>query len=86
MPVDRRRGPNAAIRAVARLIQQLAARYSEEEIVFMKAMDQYKRANRRLPTWSEVLECSTLLVIARLPGVSSAGLAPPVPRPALPKD
>ena len=31
--------------------------YSEEEIVFMKAMDQYKRANRRpFPTWSEVLE------------------------------
>ncbi len=31
--------------------------YSAEEIVFMKAMDQYKRANRRpFPTWSEVLE------------------------------
>ena len=31
--------------------------YSDEEIVFMKAMDQYKRANRRpFPTWSEVLE------------------------------
>ncbi|HEY7428886.1 MAG TPA: hypothetical protein VH682_31940 [Gemmataceae bacterium] len=31
--------------------------YSEEEIIFMKAMDQYKRANRRpFPTWSEVLE------------------------------
>lgn len=31
--------------------------YSEEEIDFMKAMDQYKRANRRpFPTWSEVLE------------------------------
>jgi hypothetical protein len=31
--------------------------YSEEEIAFMKAMDQYKRANRRpFPTWSEVLE------------------------------
>ena len=31
--------------------------YSEEEITFMKAMDQYKRANRRpFPTWSEVLE------------------------------
>ncbi len=31
--------------------------YSDEEIVFMKAMDQYKRSNRRpFPTWSEVLE------------------------------
>src|SRR5438132_8365230 len=31
--------------------------YSDEEIIFMKAMDQYKRANRRpFPTWSEVLE------------------------------
>lgn len=31
--------------------------YNEDEIVFMKAMDQYKRANRRpFPTWSEVLE------------------------------
>ena len=31
--------------------------YTDEEISFMKAMDQYKRANRRpFPTWSEVLE------------------------------
>ena len=31
--------------------------YTEDEIVFMRAMDQYKRANRRpFPTWSEVLE------------------------------
>lgn len=31
--------------------------YSDEEIIFMKAMDQYKRSNRRpFPTWSEVLE------------------------------
>ncbi len=31
--------------------------YDDEEIIFMKAMDQYKRANRRpFPTWSEVLE------------------------------
>jgi hypothetical protein len=31
--------------------------YSDEEIIFMKSMDQYKRANRRpFPTWSEVLE------------------------------
>ena len=31
--------------------------YSDEEIEFMRAMDLYKRANRRpFPTWSEVLE------------------------------
>jgi hypothetical protein len=31
--------------------------YSQDEIDFMKAMDLYKRANRRpFPTWSEVLE------------------------------
>ena len=31
--------------------------YTEDEITFMKAMDAYKRANRRpFPTWSEVLE------------------------------
>jgi hypothetical protein len=31
--------------------------YNEDEISFMKAMDQYKRDNRRpFPTWSEVLE------------------------------
>src|SRR5271168_4087792 len=31
--------------------------YNEDEIEFMKAMDQYKRDNRRpFPTWSEVLE------------------------------
>jgi hypothetical protein len=31
--------------------------YNDDEIQFMKAMDQYKRANRRpFPTWSEVLE------------------------------
>lgn len=31
--------------------------YSDEETEFMKAMDRYKRENRRpFPTWSEVLE------------------------------
>ena len=31
--------------------------YTNDEIDFMKAMDQYKRENRRpFPTWSEVLE------------------------------
>src|SRR5262245_61748033 len=31
--------------------------YTEEEIEFMRAMDEYKRkAGRQFPTWSEVLE------------------------------
>ncbi|MGE3317300.1 MAG: hypothetical protein AB7O26_19460 [Planctomycetaceae bacterium] len=31
--------------------------YSDEEIAFMKAMDDYKRkSGRQFPTWSEVLE------------------------------
>jgi hypothetical protein len=31
--------------------------YTDDEITFMRAMDLYKRANRRpFPTWSEVLE------------------------------
>ena len=31
--------------------------YNDDEIGFMRAMDQYKRDNRRpFPTWSEVLE------------------------------
>lgn len=31
--------------------------YTDDEVSFMKAMEQYKRSNRRpFPTWSEVLE------------------------------
>ncbi|HEV8059462.1 MAG TPA: hypothetical protein VGP68_06300 [Gemmataceae bacterium] len=62
--------------------------YSEEEIVFMKAMDQYKRANRRpFPTWSEVLEVLYALGYRKTADATALpGLAPPVPRPALPKD
>ena len=31
--------------------------YTDPEVIFMKAMDRYKRNNRRpFPTWSEVLE------------------------------
>ena len=60
--------------------------YSDEEIVFMKAMDQYKRDNRRpFPTWSEVLEVLRALGYRKvaeptaLPGLSpstSAGVPP----------
>jgi hypothetical protein len=53
--------------------------YSEEEIAFMKAMDQYKRDNRRpFPTWSEVLEVLRALGYRKvaeptaMPGLSPA--------------
>lgn len=56
--------------------------YTEEEILFMKAMDQYKRDNRRpFPTWSEVLEVLRALGYRKvaeptaLPG--NATLVPP---------
>src|SRR5262245_46531937 len=41
--------------------------YNDEEIEFMKAMDLYKRANRRpFPTWSEVLEVLRALGYRRI--------------------
>ena len=50
--------------------------YNDDEIAFMKAMDHYKRDNRRpFPTWSEVLEVLRSLGYAKvheataLPGV-----------------
>ncbi len=51
--------------------------YSDEEIVFMKAMDLYKRSNRRpFPTWSEVLEVLHALGYRK---VESPGPIPGVP-------
>jgi hypothetical protein len=54
--------------------------YTDEEIAFMKAMDQYKRDNRRpFPTWSEVLEVLHALGYRKvaeptaLPGLSPSG-------------
>jgi hypothetical protein len=54
--------------------------YTDDEIAFMKAMDQYKRDNRRpFPTWSEVLEVLRALGYRKvaeptaLPGLSPAG-------------
>jgi hypothetical protein len=53
--------------------------YTDDEIEFMKAMDQYKRDNRRpFPTWSEVLEVLRALGYRKvaeptaLPGLSPA--------------
>jgi hypothetical protein len=62
--------------------------YSDEEIVFMKAMDHYKRANRRpFPTWSEVLEVLYALGYRKTAEASELpGLAPPVPRPSPPRE
>src|SRR5260370_29107384 len=60
--------------------------YSDEEITFMKAMDQYKRDNRRpFPTWSEVLEVLYALGYRKVAEPTALpGLAPPVPRAPLP--
>jgi hypothetical protein len=53
--------------------------YTNDEIEFMKAMDQYKRDNRRpFPTWSEVLEVLRALGYRRtaepsqMPGLSTS--------------
>jgi hypothetical protein len=61
--------------------------YTEEEITFMKAMDQYKRDNRRpFPTWSEVLEVLHALGYRKvaeptaLPGLSPSGRNLPPPK------
>jgi hypothetical protein len=60
---DRRRAQNAAEKRKnserRRLIDPTTCErdYNDEETEFMKAMDRYKRENRRpFPTWSEVLE------------------------------
>lgn len=58
--------------------------YTDEEIAFMKAMDQYKRDNRRpFPTWSEVLEVLVSLGYRKvaeatdLPGIRPQNNLPP---------
>jgi hypothetical protein len=60
---DRRRATNAAEKRRTserrRLIDPTTCErdYTDDETVFMKARDRYKRENRRpFPTWSEVLE------------------------------
>ncbi len=91
VPVDRRQTPERRNQGERRrqVDPTTCERdYSEEEIVFMKAMDQYKRANRRpFPTWSEVLEVLYALGYRKTADASALpGLAPPVPRPAISKD
>ena len=53
--------------------------YTDEEISFMRAMDQYKRDNRRpFPTWSEVLEVLRALGYRRVADATALpGLSPP---------
>ncbi|MBM3982682.1 MAG: hypothetical protein FJ304_20905 [Planctomycetes bacterium] len=60
---DRRRAENAAAKRKSserrrRIDPTTCERdYTDDETEFMKAMDRYKRDNRRpFPTWSEVLE------------------------------
>src|SRR5437899_5507872 len=55
--------------------------YTDDEIEFMKAMDQYKRDNRRpFPTWSEVLEVLRALGYRKVAEPTALpGLSPPVP-------
>jgi len=57
--------------------------YTDDEIEFMKSMDQYKRDNRRpFPTWSEVLEVLRALGYRKvaeatvLPGLQPGTAAP----------
>ncbi len=55
--------------------------YSDEEIIFMKAMDLYKRANRRpFPTWSEVLEVLRSLGYAKVNPATALPGVPTQPR------
>lgn len=91
---DRRRALNAAEKRRTserrRLIDPTTCErdYTDEETDFMKAMDRYKRDNRRpFPTWSEVLEVMRSLGYRRvadptdLPGKkpsSSANIDVPV--------
>lgn len=55
--------------------------YTDDEIIFMKAMDQYKRDNRRpFPTWSEVLEVLFSLGYRRTAEATALpGNSPPKP-------
>lgn len=55
--------------------------YSDEEIIFMKAMDQYKRSNRRpFPTWSEVLEVLRSLGYRKIDAATALPGLPVVPQ------
>lgn len=91
---DRRRAQNAAEKRKnserRRLIDPTTCErdYTDDEAEFMKAMDRYKRENRRpFPTWSEVLEVLRSLGYRRvaeptaLPGKQSGVTASPATTP-----
>ena len=86
---DRRRAANAAEKRRTserrRLIDPTTCErdYNDEETEFMKAMDRYKRENRRpFPTWSEVLE---VLISLGYRKVEPEGDLPGIKRDAPPK-
>lgn len=92
---DRRRAQNAAEKRKnserRRLIDPTTCErdYTDDETEFMKAMDRYKRDNRRpFPTWSEVLEVLRSMGYRRvaeptdLPGAKREQTAPPAITPA----
>ena len=59
--------------------------YTDEESVFMKAMERYKRENRRpFPTWSEVLEVLSSLGYRKVAEETDLPGKPPPPRDAVP--
>ena len=86
--VDRRRQNAAEKRRTSerrRLIDPTTCErdYNDEETEFMKAMDRYKRENRRpFPTWSEVLEVLMSLGYRK---VEPAGDLPGIKRDTPPK-
>jgi hypothetical protein len=86
--IDRRRQNAAEKRRTSerrRLIDPTTCErdYNEDETAFMKAMERYKRENRRpFPTWSEVLE---VLVSLGYRKVAPEGDLPGIKRDAPPK-
>ncbi|MSR32757.1 MAG: hypothetical protein EXR99_14770 [Gemmataceae bacterium] len=78
--VERRTGLDRRIEAEKRrMVDPVTCEkeYSHDEVQFMIAMDQYKRANRRpFPTWTEVLEVVQSLGYRKV--------ADPAPLPGLP--
>src|SRR5688572_11931090 len=91
--VDRRRQNAAEKRRTSerrRLIDPTTCErdYNDDEMEFMKAMERYKRENRRpFPTWSEVLEVLISMGYRRvetatdLPGVKREPHVPPTATP-----
>lgn len=55
---ERRQGPRRKVERRRQIDPTTCERdYSDDEIEFMRAMDEYKRkSGRQFPTWSEVLE------------------------------